>query len=82
VTTIDEIGCLNFSVLIDPINECPLKAVKRQQEKCYSSMFPDQFYQDSIDGICQYVSVFFYIVFRIVYFISIVIMTFECSCPI
>jgi len=68
-----------FETLACCNGDCPLKAVKSRQDECYSFMFPDQFYQDSIQEICQYVSVFFYIVFIIFYGVTIVIMTFGCS---
>ena len=37
---------------------CPLDVVKSQQEKCHYYSFPDNFYKDSIDEICQSVSAF------------------------
>ena len=46
------------SVLVADNQQCPLYAVKRQQEACYASSFPVDAYKDSVDEICQYVSVF------------------------
>jgi len=49
---------LRLTVLIANSRQCPFLPIKLQQEKCVPSTFPGDFYNDSIDEICQYVSIF------------------------
>jgi len=69
VTTTDVIACLKFllifcSVLVANNEQCPFKTVKSNQEACFSSSFPREFYKDSIDEICKYVTVSFLCCFK------------------
>ena len=56
---------LHCTVLVGNILQCPLEAVSSTIVMCYSS-FPDEFYKDSVDEICQYVSV---LCFRSVHYV-------------
>ena len=47
---------LHCTALVGNILQCPLKTVSSAIATCYSS-FLDEFHEDSVDEICQYVSV-------------------------
>ena len=47
------------AVLVANDQQCPFAAVKDQRDKCFVSEFPDRFYEDSVDEICQYVCILF-----------------------
>ena len=40
-------------------DQCPFASIASQEVKCYYSAFPEEFYNDSTDKICQYVFVLF-----------------------
>ena len=39
--------------------QCPFASVVSQELTCYISAFPEEFYKESSDEICQYAFVFF-----------------------
>jgi len=42
--------------------QCPFASVANQSVTCYLSAFPEEFYNESTDTICQYALVFLYVV--------------------
>ena len=38
--------------------QCPMSSISTHGVECYSTLFPDDFFELSIDEVCQYVSVY------------------------
>jgi len=46
---------LRCTVLLENNEQCPVAALRSHRESCYFNSFPNNFYEHSIDNICQYV---------------------------
>ena len=52
------VSILRCTELFSDNQQCPFAALTQQELECYYSTFPDDYYRDSIEEICQYVFIF------------------------